>query len=214
VRTDHAPIRLGLLLLALGVVAQAAPIVVLNASFETLPGSGLNHPNPDGPFSDGPIPSWGESGTGATGQYQPNTNAFSVQDDGPTVAYSNSGTIFQDVTNVVANTTYTLMVDIGNRIDTGDFASADLLVNGVRYAATGTTAAKGLFATFTATYAALPGDVGDPIRIELVSTGGQADFDNVRMDAVSNASPVPEPVPTMLLFVGLGGVMIWKQRFN
>jgi hypothetical protein len=190
-------------------VAQATTLFVANPSFETLPAGGLNHPNVDGPFSVGAIPGWSETDATSSGQYQPDTNAFTVQDDGPTVAYSNSGIIFQDVTTVAAGVTYTMTVDIGNRLDTGHPASADLLVNGVTYDAIGTVAAPGQWATFTATYTALPADFGDTITIQLVATGAQGDFDNVTM-----SSTAPEPASAGLLAICLVGMVLYKRSLR
>ena len=194
------------------VLAHAGPLTVVNPSFETVPVGGFNHPNPDGPFNVGSVPGWTLSGPGPSGEYQPvlNGNTFNNLDDGPTVAYSNSGTISQDIGTVDPGMIYTMTVDIGNRIDTGNFASADLLINGVTYAALGTTGPKGTWTTFTATYQSLAADVGDTITIELRSTGGQADFDNVT--ASSSPVPTPEPGLTGILGMALAGLGIYGRR--
>jgi hypothetical protein len=191
--------------------AFASPLTVTNFSFETLPLTGL--PNGCGTgcsYSIGAIPGWTLSSSG--GQFQQgtpaNTTSFTSLSDGPTVAYTNAtgGIISQTIVpTVVVGQVYTLRVDIGFRLDDSNvFAgTADLLINGNRYTATGASPVRGTFGTFVATYNGLLADVGKPITIELQSSGVQGDFDNVRLDA---SAAVPEPAsflligPALLLF--------------
>jgi hypothetical protein len=101
--------------------ARASTILVDNASFETLPGSGLvNLCGTNCSFSVAPIPGWVV--TGNTGQFQPGppvtTTYFNSVPDGITVAYTNSGTISQIVgVTAQAGLTYTLQVALGLRND-------------------------------------------------------------------------------------------------
>src|ERR1700730_11399182 len=166
--------------------ATADTLAVNNASFETLPTGGL--PAPCGlacAFSSGPIPGWTNSVN--AGQFQPGTQAgnhtyFNTLSDGTTSAYSNGGSITQTVADtVLVGVIYTMQVDLGFRNDTPFAGSADLLINGIQYFATGTTPIRGNWSTFTATYTGLASDAGKAITIELNSSGLQGNFDNVRL---------------------------------
>lgn len=192
--------------------AFANAIPVDNFSFETLPPGGL--PNSCGvgcAYSSAAIPGW----TGGSGQFQPGTQDgnftyFDALADGITSAYSSGPTISQTSPATVApGVIYTLMVDLGWRNDMSTFSSgADLLVNGVTYAATGMTPVQGHWSTFTATYTGLASDAGDPITIQLVRTGsGQANFDNVRL-----SDNIPEPGAAGLMAIGIAGLFALRRR--
>jgi hypothetical protein len=214
------------------VSASAAPIIVNNHSFETLPPGGLPFGCGAGCFfseSTG-IPGWTDSiPTGANGEFRPGTDVsnfayFSTlsSDGTPTILYSDDpGTIISQTVapTVLLGVTYTLMVDLGTRHDYPFNASADLLINGTSHLALGTPAppGSGSWSTFTAVYVGLATDVGDPITIELrnlgVANGAQADFDNVRLSDSTTTTAVPEP--GSLLLVGSGllvGVRRWRKR--
>ena len=194
--------------------ALAGVISVANASFETLPAGGLPSGCGTGcSFSEAVIPGW--SNSGISGQFQPGTPAttfFTSLPDGPTVAFSNDTTppISQTVgTKVQLGVTYTLMVDLGWRNDFGSFTSAaDLMINGNAITAIGTAPTQGNWSTFTATYTGLASDVGSSITIELLTSGGQGDFDNVRL----SDSTVPEPAGFTLLGLGLAGLLVFARR--
>jgi hypothetical protein len=111
---------------------------------------------------------------------------------------------------VVLGAVYTLRVDIGFRKDTAFDGTADLLINGQKYIATG-VAPQGTFGTFVATYTGLLADVGQSITIELNSSGSQANFDNVRLDA-TGAETAPEPAALWLAGPALLGLSMWKRR--
>jgi len=109
-----------------------------------------------------------------------------------------------------------LEVDLGLRHDAPGFvATADLLVNGIRYAAIGATPTPGNWSKFTATYVGLAADVGDPITIELSSTAAgfppQADFDNVRLSD-NIVSVVPEPGSLGVFGMGVIGLLVFARR--
>ena len=182
--------------------AFAAPIAVTNFSFENLPVGGLPAPCGAGcSYSAAAIPGWSN---GAGGQFQPGptpNSYFNSLSDGPTSAYSPGGTISQVVGQTVQlGAVYTFLVDIGYRLDQGFAGTADLLINGNTYAAIGVVPVQGTFGTFTATYTGLLADVGQSITLELQSSGGQGNFDNVRLDG---AAAAPEPASFLLIGTAL-----------
>ena len=60
----------------------------------------------------------------------------------------------------------------------------------------------GNWSTFTATFTGTLAEVGDPITIELLTSGAQGNFDNVRWSDNLRAT-VPEPPSLLLLGIGL-----------
>lgn len=212
-----AAITLGGLLQAAAL--HATSLTVTNPSFETLPAGGLSFACGTGcSFSAGvgAIPGWTNSATG--GEFQPgeptNTTFFNVRasDGTPTIAYTDSGTISQVVgATVQTGVVYILLVDIGRRNDVAFDGTADLLINGVRYAAIGTAPSAGNWATFTATYTGLTADAGKSITIELNTTGMEGDFDNVRLSD-NTGTATPEPGTLMLMGSGLLGLAGFVRR--
>jgi hypothetical protein len=179
----------------------ASVISVSNNSFETLPAGGL--PTACGPscfYSDNdPIPGWTATGE-FWGQFQPGTQDgnftwFNSLSDGITIAFIGAaGNLSQTVgATVQTGATYTLLVDLGQHNSQPFAATADLLIDGVRYFAVGSAPPVGGWSTYTATYVGLPQDAGSPITIELNAAGSQGDFDNVRLSTDASASGVPEP---------------------
>jgi hypothetical protein len=186
--------KLNSLLALATLLLAAAPgfansISLANFSFETLPVGGLPIPCSGAgcSYSVDPIPGWSIAGGG--GQFQPGPTPnqyFNSLSDGPTHAYSSGGTISQTIGGTVQlGVVYTFQVDIGYRLDSGFAGTADLLINGNTYTATGVQPVQGTFGTFTATYTGLLADVGQAITLELQSSGGQGNFDNVRLDGES-----------------------------
>jgi hypothetical protein len=165
--------------------------------------------------SNTPISGWSATVTPSIfhGQFQPGNPSiyFNTLPDGPTVAYSDSSTLSQTVeATVLEGFVYTLMVELGQRNDAAFTASADLLINGHHITATGTAPGSGNWATFTASYVGLQADVGRPITIELLSSGSQAEFDNVRLGV--SAVAIPEPAGVTLLGLGLAGLLVFARR--
>jgi hypothetical protein len=113
-------------------------------------------------------------------------------------------------TPLAANTTYLLMVDIGDRRDTvvppgtmirlgyGDSAGTRILTPA---SASSSLPPDGGWATWENVYVtdANPVGLGQPLRIELISGGQQVLFDNVRLQALA----IPEPGTWVLLASGL-----------
>jgi hypothetical protein len=197
--------------------AAAGPLTVVNFSFEDV-GAGLPSDSCGTGcfFSLGAIPGWSGS-DGTSGQFQPGTQTgnfthFLTLSDGITNAFSNSATIFQTVGTVAASSMYTLQVDLGVRRNPGFTtftSSADLLINGNIYLATGIAPTLGNWSTFTVTYTTLAGDAGKPIIIQLRSSGTQAEFDNVRLSVAASA---PEPAGFTLFGLGLASLLVFARR--
>lgn len=188
---------------------KADSISIQNASFETTypltgacgAGCGYNY---------GQIPGWTINGT--AGSFQPNSTYFTSVPNGKTVAFiSNAnGTISQTLAvSLLPDTTYTLSVDVGNRLDlleTDFWISLDAGSTSLN-AITGSnsTITPGTFANETFTYttgsSVLPGD----LTIILGSRGFQSNFDNVRLttNSPSGSVPVPEPSGLLLLCMGI-----------
>jgi len=188
--------------------AFATAVAVANYSFETSPAFN-NFCGGSCEFTSGlPIPGWnyggGGSGQWITGGYAGNPNAF----DGTTLAYSNGGSIWQDVTTAAAGTTYTLQVEILHRTDYPADALAKLQVGGVTVStATGTDLGPGTWSNYTATYTATAADAGKTVTILLQSYGAQGDWDYVRLDATT-----PEPASMLLLASGAGLAVLRRRR--
>jgi hypothetical protein len=206
--------------------AMASPIPVINFSFETPQFGGV----PVGcgsncSFTVGAIPGWLGSNT-HSGQFKPGTQAgnttyFSQLTDGITVAFTEGATLFQTVIPaVVPGVTYTLMVDLGQRRDLPLLPfrpTAELVVGavngvgGVGFIATGTAPAASRWSTFVASFTGTAAESGKSITIELLSSGMQGEFDNVRLsDNLSSAAP--EPAGVTLLGMGLAGLLVFAKR--
>ena len=168
-------------------VGMAEMVPIVNPSFEVLPAGGL--PIVCGitcAYSLGAvIPGWTSTG-GPFGQlimggYALNPDAT----DGVVMAWSNFGTISQDVGLAVAGVTYTLSVDLLHRTDSAFAGTMALLLGGSPVAGllTGADPGAGNWGTFTETYTATGADAGQTLRIQLNSSGSQGDYDNVQLDA-------------------------------
>jgi hypothetical protein len=203
-------------------VAQAQNIPISNHSFE-------NPPLADGGSSLG-ITGW--SGGGVFGVINPTAAQFTSQaPDGANVAFIQTDTSsnffgsFDQTLNAVvtANTTYTLMVDVG-RSFTEDFGSfqVTLGVNDQNRSslvfATGPAPAAGMFTTLVLTYFAGEDNqfLGQQLTVGATSfnsfAGGNATdvvyFDNFRLSAV------PEPSSIALFGFGAAGAVacVFRRR--
>jgi hypothetical protein len=202
--------------------ASAAPIIVNNPSFETLPGSGLNYACTGAGcgFSLGGIPGWTDDAT--TGQLEPGSNTmyFNSVPDGDIVAFTEGvGTISQNVGAVTAGgTDYTLQVDVGLRRDlpSSPVGTVELMIGNTVVVASGVAPTAGNWSNYTAVYTSSAADVGKTISIVLSSSANQGDFDNVRLDASTLETDAVAPEPASLALIGFGlaalaGVMRRKR---
>src|SRR5271157_703813 len=195
-----ATLTVCLLFLASSAFAGTFSIPVANYSFETLPVGGLNNDCSEGGLYPGcaystgePIPGWtitGATGQWTTGGYVGNPPAY----DGSVLAYSNGGTISQNVIAAVAGETYTLNVEILHRTDVPMTGIAQLTLNGVVVAtATGIDPGPGKWSDWTALFTATPAEAGQELGILLSGTGQQADFDYVQLEASILEASIDEP---------------------
>lgn len=201
---------------ALAGVVSAALIPITNAGFE----------DPilaDGGYVNGTASGW--TVTGNAGTFNPTTEQIPL--NSTQVGYSNntSGDAFsQNLSAVlVADTTYTLQVDIYSRIDgdAGPNQSSILQLRTSSGFVLATTTidfpipAPGTTVTQTTTFTALGSDIhiGDTLQVALLSAGAgnQSDWDNVRLDATA-AAAVPEPTTLLLWGTTAVGLAIVRRR--
>jgi hypothetical protein len=192
-------------------VAWGTPVTVLNPSFE------------DPPLSYGTwnttISNWDQSGvSGVWYPFLPSAYFYVLPPDGNQVAYGNDGAVISQTlaATLVANATYTLKVDLGNRIDGYPFppGTTVALYAGINLLASDSPSAPplGYWQTDTVTFTSngsTPG-IGDNLIIKFTSNGAQADFDNVRLDVTS----VPVPPTVLLLGSGLLGLAGLRRKFS
>lgn len=215
--------KLGLLKIAIAsscliivpqVQVKAASITVLNPSFES-PTAPLQGP-PEAYYSINDITNWvigvvtgqdaGVSNPGASLPPSIYYNGAPVP-DGVQVAYSNGATISQVLSAVLQpNTQYTLGAYVGRRLVIG-FQGYDIQLwagNTLLASNNSPTPVAGTFVPVTVNYTSgSSGPIGQRLEIRLLSSGVQANFDKITL----NASPIPEPSAILgLLGFGLLGI--------
>jgi hypothetical protein len=220
--------KLGLLKIAIAsscliivpqVQVKAASITVLNPSFES---PTATSPDGLGFYSINDITDWvigvvpgqdaGVSNPGASLPSNIYYNGAPVP-DGVQVAYSNGATISQVLSAVLQpNTQYTLGAYVGRRLVIGFQGYAIQLWAGNTLLASNNspTPDLGTFVPVTVNYTSgSSGPIGEQLEIRLLSSGVQANFDKITL----NASPIPEPSAILgLLGFGLLGLVSTLQQ--
>jgi len=192
--------------------ARASLLTIADPSFEGLTLS-------PGSFTSGTYAAGSWNSGGNAGIFRPTTASYpGGAPDGSYVGYSSSSTVIDQVLSatLTANTTYTLGVAVGSRLDGphNDGYTIQLLAGGVLLS--GTTnfpvPADGSFVFATDAYTAGASDphLGQALEIRLISAPtGQTSFDNVTLDAVP---AVPEPASIMMLGITAAGAGLGRWR--
>ena len=209
---------LGLVVIFIGVSeVTAVPITIKNTGFEApiLADGKWTNSIPDWiTFNDGVGPG------GGVGVFNPTTAHFAGEaPEGFNTAFSNGNGFYQFLSDSLTPGTYTLQVEVGDRLDTG-FPGY-----GVRLQANTIILAQDLstlspisgFKTSVVTFTAdiSNPNLGQPLVIALTNPGGaQVNFDNVRLDFAA-AAHTPEPSTLILFGVGaLGFIGYGWQRYK
>lgn len=178
----------GVMLAALGTLetskANAESIAISNPSFEQPSLS-------DNSFTIENIPGWSVINTGNPGVFNPPSTAFGSVPDGENTLYSNGGTVIQTLpTSLTPNTTYTLGVSVGKRLDFTNFPgfTIELRAGDSLLASANETnispPAPGQFERLTLSYTSASSvPAGQRLEIRLKSSGPQTNFDFVTLDS-------------------------------
>jgi hypothetical protein len=184
--------------------------------------------DPDAFVTPNPIPGWVLAHpTADAGTYKPTSDSFPFIPEGQNTAdlggINDLTSISQVLDAILLPGTYTLRVDVGDRLEI-DFAGyrIQLLAGSSLLAEDNNTLTpiQGGFVTSTASFTALNADprLGMPLEIRLSLVNPevrQTNFDNVRLDGrVAVVSAVPEPTSILLTGLGVLGVLFrgWINR--
>lgn len=191
----------------------AGTIGINNSSFESH--GAWTTPYQEGNYNTGPIPSWTHQGAGNFGSWLVGAESFNFVPDGSVTAYTNSSNLSQTLTTTLAdNTTYTLTVAIGRRLDGGSRDATIQLLAGQTVLTSASMAImdveSGGWTDLTAVYTSGASDsnAGKPLEIRLVSNGSQSNFDYVRLDGTT----VPEPAAYLTSGLGLIALALRRRK--
>ncbi|MEK7429443.1 MAG: PEPxxWA-CTERM sorting domain-containing protein [Pseudomonadota bacterium] len=224
------PAVVGAALLGAAGAAHAATVALENANFNA------GWSQADGDFRPGHAggnpTGWGASGGSSTGHWNPTAASFTDEAAHAGVGWahgngiskaSNPAMLAQKVAGhtILANTRYTLTMDVGRRQDaTGDFGFQIGLLGGLldgtgqifaqlSDATSAIMIAPGSFGTVSLVFETGAGDgfLGKPLHILIGGTGIGAAFDNATLDASPlSVSAVPEPATWAMMIIGFAGV--------
>ncbi len=198
---EKRKISLACALLFASLSANAALVTITNASFET-------NALADAGF-DSNVPGWVVSGD--AGRFNPNGQLSPEAWDGVMTAYANVGSLTQTLgTSVVAGTTYTLSLYVGDRSDLPfPGFTVDLLDGGAAVAGnlTGTAPVDGEWSLYNYSFTAAAD--GGALGIRLASNGAQTNFDALSLNAVA---AVPEPETYAMFLAGLGLLSVASRK--
>ena len=195
--------------------AAAAPIPVVNPGFEAdVLGDGVS--------TFGFAAGWTIIGAGIAGPFNPAVGHYPGQaPEGSNIAFANNSEIIsQTLAETLAlNTTYTLQVEVGRRLDLGSSPVnyAVELRGGASVLASESllSPALGQFLTSTVVFTsgATEPEFGQALGIRLIHAGGgnvQVNFDDVRL----NAQPVAVPEPSTAMLTALGSLSLFFYRWR
>lgn len=226
IRFSSFPALTCALLVASVATSPAALLVVENYSFEmdVAPSPGVVQSVPNGWLS------YNQTGGADIGSQNPSGAMFSsinplaAPAEGNQFVYINTfpenpdgiSGIFQPITDLQPNTTYTLTVAIGSRLDRVNTAGTISLVEGFDPSGTilatggGIPDTPGTWEDYSISFTT--GDSVDGFLTIVLSTPAagtiQAAFDNVRLEAVA----VPEPTTVALLAAGCVAFLVFHRR--
>jgi len=224
--------------LAISGAAHAATVTLENGDFSAGRSQGDGDYRPG--HAGGTPPGWGASGGSGTGHWNPTVASFANEAAHGGVGWSQglgvfnqsgAGMMAQKVAGhtILANTRYTLTLDVGHRADhPGAFGFEIGLLGGLLNgtgeifakltdATSGIQIAPGTFSTVSLVFETGANDtfLGKELHILLGGTGIGAAFDNVTLDASPlSSSAVPEPATWAMMITGFAGVgaMIRRRR--
>ena len=212
--SKNLALSLGLALCGmLGAQASKADtlIPVQNSSFETSSGTTLSC-GTGCSYNFGPIAGWTQVGGNSGSVQLAATNAlFSTgAPDGSMIAYTNAGSLSQDLTGISlqANSTYTLSVFVGDRLDgeTTDYSFSLLAGTTVlnTFASNNSLITPGTFQQEFLTFSTGSSVPTGDLSIVLSSATAQADWDDVALSVAPNSDPTNTPEPGTFMMLGAG----------
>lgn len=185
--------------------ARAEIIPVVNFGFEEPVLS-------DGSWTASNVTGWSVLASGA---FNPTVSNFpGGAPEGQNTGFVNAGYLHQDLAaHVLQLGTYTLRVDVGNRLDSNFPGYRVQLLAGSTVLAEDNNSlspSEGAFLTSEVEFTATASDpmLGATLAVRLVSAGVQTNFDNVRLDF----APVPEPPSAVLLGSCALGLLAFGRR--
>jgi len=210
-------ILVALFVLAAGAWAGTVPVTDPDFTLPNCPGTGA--------CAMGTGNGWTGS-SGNTGVQNATGAGFSSDPGGTQFGLANTGGTLEEIlsTNVAANTTYTLTLDVAMQPTNPTFGAIVELLAGTNVVATATAASPngnvdpttgGVWQLWTLTYNSAVGTsfVGQALAIELGSTVIQSDYTNVSVTSNANGSgAAPEPAMFALVGAGLLG-LVARRRF-